>query len=104
MTNISIEAQIARAALLTNFEDYLIKQRGLSPRTIYHTLRFANRFLDHCFGARTIELSGLRAANVIGFLQHLLTGIPFATRPRPRMFEPSCNICSGAEQPRPTSR
>ena len=27
------EAQIARAALLADFETYLVKQRGLSPRT-----------------------------------------------------------------------
>jgi len=74
MTDSSTEARIDRAALLANFEDYLIKQRGLSPRTIYHTLRFANRFLDHRFGDGTIELSDLGAADVIGFLQHLLTG------------------------------
>ena len=40
------EAQIARAALLADYEAYLVKQRGLSPRTIYHVLRFAHRFLD----------------------------------------------------------
>ena len=68
------EAQIARAALLEDFEAYLIKQRGLSPRTIYHTLRFANRFLDHRFGTAMIDLSRLRAADAIGFVQHLLTG------------------------------
>jgi hypothetical protein len=34
-------AQIARAALLADYEAYLVKQRGLSPRTIYHVLRFA---------------------------------------------------------------
>lgn len=29
------EAQVARAALFTDYEAHLIKQRGLSPRTIY---------------------------------------------------------------------
>lgn len=40
------EAQAARAALLENFETYLVKQRGLSPRSIPHTIGFARRFLD----------------------------------------------------------
>ena len=74
MTDNSTDTQSMRTALLTRFEDYLIKQRGLSPRTIYHTLRFANRFLDHRFGVGTIELKSLRNTDVIGFLQHLLTG------------------------------
>lgn len=68
------EAQIARMELLADYEAYLAGQRGLSPRTIYHTLRFANRFLDHRFGTAAIDLTCLRAANVIGFIQHLLTG------------------------------
>ena len=68
------EAQIARAALLADYEAYLVKQRGLSPRTIYHVLRFADRFLDHRFGAAMIDLTRLRAADAVGFVQHLLTG------------------------------
>ena len=68
------EAQIARAALLADYEAYLIKQRGLSPRTIDHTLRFANRFLDHRFGTAMPDLTRLRAADTIDFVQHLLTG------------------------------
>lgn len=49
------EAQVARAALLTDFETYLVKQRGLSQRTIYHTLRFAHRLLDYRFGDAMID-------------------------------------------------
>ncbi len=74
MTNCSTDTPTARAMLLANFEDYLIKQRGLSPRTIYHTLRFANRFLDHRFGEVEIEPSRLRSADVIGFVEHVLGG------------------------------
>jgi integrase/recombinase XerD len=66
------EAQVARVALLADFEAYLIKQRGLSPRTIGHTLGFANRFLDHRFGNRTVDLTRLRAADSTDFLQHVL--------------------------------
>jgi len=68
------EAQIARAVLLADFEAYLVKQRGLSQRTIYHVLRFANRFLDYRFGTAMIDLTRLRAADTIGFVQHLLVG------------------------------
>ena len=68
------EVQIARAALQASFEAYLVNQRGLSPRTVYHTLRFADRFLDHRFGTAMFDLACLRAADVIGFVQHLLTG------------------------------
>lgn len=60
MTDILSETRAARAALLAECENYLVKQRGLSPRTIYHTLRFANRFLDHRFGEATMNLPDLR--------------------------------------------
>jgi integrase/recombinase XerD len=68
------KAQIARTALLADYETYLVKQRGLSQRTIYHTLRFANRFLDHRYGAATIDLTRLRAADITNFIRHLLAG------------------------------
>ena len=66
------EAQIARGALLADFEAYLVKQRGLSPRTISHALGFAGRFLAHRFGNGVIDLTRLRAADTIGFVQHAL--------------------------------
>ncbi|HUZ72467.1 MAG TPA: tyrosine-type recombinase/integrase [Stellaceae bacterium] len=68
------EAQQARATLLADFETYLVKHRGLSPRTIYHTLRFANRFLDHRFGDATVDPGRLRPADVISFIEHVLAG------------------------------
>lgn len=64
--------QAARAELLADFEAYLIKQRGLSPRTVAHTSGFANRFLDHRFGNKMIDLTHLRAADTISFVQHVL--------------------------------
>lgn len=66
------QAQIARADLLARFETYLVKQRGLSQRTIYHSLRFANRFLDYRFGETTIDIGCLRPADAIGFVEHVL--------------------------------
>ena len=64
--------QAARAELLGDFEAYLVKQRGLSPRTIRHASGFANRFLDHCFGNGMIDLTRLRAADTTSFVQHVL--------------------------------
>jgi site-specific recombinase XerD len=68
------EAQVVRTALLANFEAYLAKQRSLSPRTIYHTLRFAIRFLDYRFGEQMINPACLRPADAIGFIEHVLAG------------------------------
>lgn len=67
------EAQIVRRELLADYETYLVKQRGLSPRSIYHVLRFADRFLDHRFGTAMIDLGQLRPADAISFIQNLLT-------------------------------
>lgn len=67
------EAQTARAALLADFEIYLVKQRGLSPRTIPHTVGFAHRFLDYRFGETVPDPACLRPADVIGFVEHVLT-------------------------------
>ena len=68
------KAQQARATLLADFETYLVKQRGLSQRTIYHTLRFAHRFLDHRFGDAMIDPRCLRPADSISFIEHVLAG------------------------------
>lgn len=68
------EAQIARARLLADFETYLVKQRGLSPRTIPHTAGFARRFLDFRFGEAMIDPGRLRPADAVGFIEHVLAG------------------------------
>jgi site-specific recombinase XerD len=66
------DAEAIRTTLLADFEAYLVKQRGLSPRTIGHTLGFANRFLDYRFGERMIDLTLLNGADITGFVQHVL--------------------------------
>lgn len=66
-------AQAERAELLGNFETYLIRQRGLSPRTIYHVLRFADRFLDHRFGDDMLDLLALNVRDVVAFMECLVT-------------------------------
>jgi len=70
--------QIAREKLRRSYEDYLHRQRGLSQRTIFHSWRFADRFLDYRFGDADIDLGATSAGDVIAFLQ-LLTSkkVPF---------------------------
>ncbi|WP_297804943.1 hypothetical protein [uncultured Brevundimonas sp.] len=66
-------AQAERTELLGNFETYLVRQRGLSPRTIYHVLRFADRFLDHRFGDDMLDLLALNVRDVVAFMEYLVT-------------------------------
>lgn len=66
-------AQAERADLLGDFETYLVRQRGLSPRTIYHVLRFADRFLDHRFGENRLDLPALNAQDIAAFMEYLVT-------------------------------
>jgi integrase/recombinase XerD len=42
--------EIARAELRRDYETYLRRQRGLSERTIFHSWRIADRFLEFRFG------------------------------------------------------
>lgn len=69
---IATPGQIARETLRVDYEDYLIRQRGLSPRTIYHCWRFADRFLDHRFSDRETDLAAISPTDVVSFLQHLV--------------------------------
>ena len=66
------EAQVARAALLADFEMYLVKQRGLSARSVLQATGLARRFLDHRFGDAMIDPSRLRPADAIGFIEHVM--------------------------------
>jgi len=44
----------------------------ISPRTIYHVLRFADRFLDHRFGDSMLDLPALNVRDVVAFMEYLL--------------------------------
>jgi integrase/recombinase XerD len=63
--------EIAREKLRQGYEDYLHRQRGLSRRTIFHSWRFADRFLDYRFRGADIDLAAISAGDVIAFLQML---------------------------------
>jgi integrase/recombinase XerD len=66
-------AQAETNELLSNFETYLLRQRGLSARAVCHVLRIADRFLDHRFGDHMLDLAALNARDVVAFMEHLLS-------------------------------
>ena len=48
---------------------YLERERRLAPATVFHYLLHIKRFLAQCFGDGAVRLDGLRAADVVGFVQ-----------------------------------
>ena len=67
---------IARADLRREYEVYLRRQRGLSERTVFHSWRFADRFLKFRFGEETGDLSQITPVDIAGFLQRLMARTP----------------------------
>lgn len=51
------------------FRLYLERERRLAPATVFHYLVFARRFLAQCLGDGELRFDGLRAADVVGFVQ-----------------------------------
>ncbi len=68
--------EIARVELRLDYETYLRRQRGLSERTIFHSWRIADRFLEFRFGKENGELSRITTSDIVGFLQQLTTRTP----------------------------
>jgi site-specific recombinase XerD len=65
-----------RTALRADYEHYLRHQRGLSERTIFHSWRFADRFLEFRFGEQAGDVSKITSSDIVAFLQHLTTRKP----------------------------
>ena len=59
--------EIARAELKRDYEVYLRRQRGLSERTIFHSWRIADRFLEFRFGEEIGDLSQITSADIAVF-------------------------------------
>jgi len=55
--------------LQTEFRLYLQQERALASTTQNYYLTFVSEFLTECFGAGPVDLSGLCAANVTGFVR-----------------------------------
>src|SRR6185437_12290271 len=64
-------AEMARAALRRDYEDYLHRQRGLSNRTITSCWYVANRFLTFRFGDKDVDFGQIEPSDIIAFLQRL---------------------------------
>lgn len=75
-TETNTDKDAARASLRADYEHYLRHQRGLSERTIFHSWRFADRFLEFRFGEEIGDVSKITSSDIIGFLQHLVTRKP----------------------------
>ncbi|WP_227269857.1 tyrosine-type recombinase/integrase [Roseobacter weihaiensis] len=57
-----------RAVLCREYKTYLRVQRGLSEETIYHCLRFFDRFLTAKFGAGLGDLNSIEPDDITGFI------------------------------------
>ncbi len=57
-----------RAVLKRDYESYLRVQRGLSEETIYHCLRFFDRFLTAKFGSGLGDLNTIKPDDITGFI------------------------------------
>lgn len=51
------------------FRQYLERERRLAPATVFLYLPFARRFLAECFADGELRLNGLRASDVVRFVQ-----------------------------------
>ena len=71
-----MKKEIARAELRRDYETYLRRQRGLSERSIFHSWRIADRFLEFRFGETAGDLSRVTSADIVSFLQALTTRTP----------------------------
>lgn len=69
-------ADTVRGRLKRDYEEYLRRERGLSERTIFHSWRFADRFLTFRFGKEVGDLSKITATDITAFLQQLTTRKP----------------------------
>lgn len=65
-------SQAERRELVRDLETYLLRQRGLSPRSVKHVLGFAARFLAYRFGDGMLDLAALSARDVVAFMEHVI--------------------------------
>jgi site-specific recombinase XerD len=72
----TMNKEIARAELRRDYEIYLRRQRGLSERSIFHSWRIADRFLEFRFGEAAGDLSRITSVDIVSFLQSLTTRTP----------------------------
>jgi integrase/recombinase XerD len=64
----------SKKSLREEYEDYLRHQRGLSEATIYHALRFFERFMAFRFGDTPGDLNTIAPDDITAFLLQLKKG------------------------------
>ncbi len=60
--------------LRDQYQDYLRKQRGLAESTIYHCMRFMERFMAFRFGDKLGDLNAITPDDIVAFLCRLKAG------------------------------
>jgi site-specific recombinase XerD len=58
-----------REIIVHDFGQYLLRQRGISSRTLRGYLPYISQFLEECFGHEVIKVETLRTQDVIGFVR-----------------------------------
>jgi site-specific recombinase XerD len=66
------KAPTAVERLRTEYEAYLREQRGLTEATIYHCVRFLDRFMTYRFGATLGDLNDITPADIVKFLREVM--------------------------------
>jgi integrase/recombinase XerD len=66
------KAQTALERLRTEYEAYLREQRGLAEATIYHSVRFLERFMAFRFGMTLGNLDDIEPSDVVAFLRKIM--------------------------------
>jgi site-specific recombinase XerD len=68
--NQRLTAPSPRQDIADEFRRYLLEERGLSEATLRYYISFIEQFLSERFRNQALNLSALRAADVIGFVRH----------------------------------
>lgn len=66
------KAPTALQRLRAEYETYLREQRGLTKATIYHCVRFLERFMTFRFGATLSDLNDITPADIVKFLREVM--------------------------------
>lgn len=71
---LKIDAPIPLERLKAEYANYLHDQRGLTDATIYHCVRFLDRFMTFCFGEKLGDFDDITPHDVVEFVRKLRGG------------------------------
>jgi hypothetical protein len=90
--------------LKTEYESYLRDQRALTDATIYHCVRFLDRFMTFRFGEKLGDFDKITPHDVVEFIRKLAAAQLLATKQPHRTCATCSASCSGAARRSATSR